>query len=157
MVALVQGVLIRYINPKLGPARSVYTGMFLYVIGLIIFGFASSGWIMYIALIPYCLGGISGPSLQGIMSSQVAASEQGELQGALASLVSLTSIVGPPLMTNTFSYFTSSTAFVYFPGAVFLLGAALGLISLAFCVKALRNYKEPAPITSSQTIESSSG
>ena len=141
MVAIVQGGLIRYINPKLGPKRSVYIGMVLYVIGLAFFAFAYKGWMMYAALVPYCLGGISGPALQGIMSGQVPPNEQGELQGALTSLISLTSIIGPLLMTGTFAYFTRPEAIVYFPGAAFLLGAVFALASLIVALKSLASYK----------------
>lgn len=137
LVALVQGGLIRWINPRLGPNRSVYLGILLYALGLVLFGFASSGWMMYVFLIPYCLGGICGPSLQGILSSQVPADEQGELQGALTSLVSLTAIIGPPLMTGLFSYFSSTKAPFQFPGAPFILGAVLSLTSLYLAWKAL--------------------
>jgi len=124
-VAIVQGGLIRVINPRLGPNRSVYVGMMMYTIGLTLFAFSNAGWMMFAFLIPYCLGGIAGPSLQGIISNQVPANEQGELQGALTSLISVTSIIGPPLMTNLFSFFTKEDAFVYFPGAAFLMGAIL--------------------------------
>jgi len=141
MVAIVQGGLIRYINPKLGPKRSVYVGMVLYIIGLAFFAFAYKGWMMYAALIPYCLGGISGPALQGIMSGQVPPNEQGELQGALTSLISLTSIIGPLLMTGTFAYFTRPEAIVYFPGAAFLVGAVFALASLILALKSLASYK----------------
>lgn len=137
LVALVQGGLIRWINPRLGPNRSVYLGILLYALGLVLFGFASSGWMMYVFLIPYCLGGICGPSLQGILSSQVPPDEQGELQGALTSLVSLTAIIGPPLMTGLFSYFSSAKAPVFLPGAPFILGAILSLLSLYLAWKAL--------------------
>lgn len=137
LMALVQGGLIRWINPRLGPNRSVYLGILLYALGLVLFGFASSGWMMYVFLIPYCLGGICGPSLQGILSSQVPPDEQGELQGALTSLVSLTAIIGPPLMTGLFSYFSSAKAPVFLPGAPFILGAILSLFSLYLAWKAL--------------------
>jgi DHA1 family tetracycline resistance protein-like MFS transporter len=128
-VAIVQGGLIRIINPKLGPNRSVYVGLIMYTIGLTLFAFSTKGWMMFAFLIPYCLGGIAGPSLQGIISNAVPPNEQGELQGALTSLISITSIIGPPLMTNLFSYFTGPTAPVYFPGASFLMGAILIAIS----------------------------
>jgi DHA1 family tetracycline resistance protein-like MFS transporter len=141
MVAIVQGGLIRFINPKLGPKRSVYFGLVLYVVALSFFAFAYKGWMMYAALVPYCLGGISGPALQGIMSGQVPPNEQGELQGALTSLVSLTSIIGPLLMTSTFAYFTRPEAILYFPGAAFLLGAAFALASLILALKSLASYK----------------
>jgi len=141
MVAIVQGGLIRYINPKLGPKRSVYFGMLFYVIGLSFFAFANKSWMMYAAIVPYCLGGISGPALQGIMTGQVPPNEQGELQGALTSLVSLTSIIGPLLMTGTFAYFTRPEAIVYFPGAAFLVGAVFALAAFILALKSLASYK----------------
>ncbi|QJX48855.1 TCR/Tet family MFS transporter [Hymenobacter taeanensis] len=145
LVALVQGVLIRRINPALGQKRSVYVGMALYAVGFVLFAFATKGWMMFAFLVPYCLGGIAGPALQGIISGQVPANQQGELQGALTSLMSLTSIIGPPLMTNLFAYYTSPTTPVYFPGAPFLLGAVLILISLGLAVRSLATYVTPAP------------
>ncbi|UPL51150.1 TCR/Tet family MFS transporter [Hymenobacter sublimis] len=145
LVALVQGVLIRRINPVLGPKRSVFLGMLLYAVGFVLFAFASKGWMMFAFLVPYCLGGIAGPALQGIISGQVPPNQQGELQGALTSLMSLTSIVGPPLMTNLFSYYTGASAPVYFPGAPFLLGAALILVSLLLLARSLATYVAPGP------------
>jgi MFS transporter, DHA1 family, tetracycline resistance protein len=143
LVAIVQGGLIRIINPRLGPARSVTIGLLLYVVGFALFAFATQGWMMYIFLVPYCLAGISGPALQGIMSGQVPANEQGELQGALTSLISVTAIIGPPLMTNCFAYFTRPESPVYFPGAAFLLGAFIALISLFLAHRSLKHYKGP--------------
>jgi DHA1 family tetracycline resistance protein-like MFS transporter len=143
MVALVQGGLIRFINPKLGQKRSVYFGLLLYAVGLVLFAFASQGWMMFAFLVPYCLGGIAGPALQGIMSGQVPANEQGELQGALTSLISLTSIIGPLLMTNLFSYFTDAKTPVYFPGAPFLMGAILAVFSVLLAMRSLSSYSAP--------------
>lgn len=128
-VAIVQGGLIRVINPRLGASRSVYLGLICYTIGLVLFAFSNQDWMMFAFLIPYCLGGIAGPSLQGLISNAVPSNEQGELQGALAGLMSITSIIGPPLMTNLFSYFTNKNAPVYFPGAAFMMGGVLIAIS----------------------------
>jgi DHA1 family tetracycline resistance protein-like MFS transporter len=143
LVALVQGVLIRRINPALGQKRSVYLGMLLYAVGFVLFAFATKGWMMFAFLVPYCLGGIAGPALQGIISGQVPGNQQGELQGALTSLMSLTSIIGPPLMTNLFAYYTGPKAPVYFPGAPFLLGAVLILVSLGLAARSLSSYVAP--------------
>lgn len=137
LVASVQGVLIRWINPRLGARRSVFTGLSFYALGLLLFAFAQEGWMMYVILVPYCLGGISGPALQSIMSGQVNDTEQGELQGGLTSLLSLTAIVGPPVMTNIFSYHTQPQTPVYFPGAPFLVGALLPAISIFLARRAL--------------------
>ena len=140
MIAVVQGGLIRIIIPKIGQKRSVYFGLALYGLGLLLFAFATCGWMMFAFIVPYCLGGICGPALQAIMSSQVPSNEQGELQGALTSLISVTSIVGPPMMTNLFSYFTSSKAPFYFPGAAFMTGAFLTLVSLLLAMRTLTGY-----------------
>ena len=138
LVGLVQGLLIRIINPRLGPNKSVYTGMVLYIIGLALFAFASKGWMMFVFLVPYCLGGITGPALQGIMSNQVPDTEQGELQGGLASLISVTSIIGPVLMTELFYSFTQNTSSLYFPGAPFMMSAILVAISLCIAAFTLK-------------------
>lgn len=129
MAALVQGVLIRYTQPKLGNERSIYYGLMLYSIGMLLLAFASESWMLFAFLVPYGLGGICGPALQSVISAQVPNNEQGELQGALASLLSLTSIVGPPLMANIFYYFTHDNAPFKFAGAPFFLGFILMGIS----------------------------
>ncbi|MDH5249756.1 MAG: TCR/Tet family MFS transporter, partial [Cyclobacteriaceae bacterium] len=123
--AVVQGGLIRVIIPRLGHQRSVYMGLGMSALGFVLFALATKTWMMFAFTVVYALGGIAGPALQGIISTQVPANEQGELQGALTSLMSVTSIIGPPLMTNTFAYFTDSHAPVYLPGAPMLLGAVL--------------------------------
>ncbi|ELR70173.1 Tetracycline efflux protein TetA [Fulvivirga imtechensis AK7] len=139
MIALVQGLLIRQIIPKIGQVNGVYIGLLLYSVGFMLYAFANTGWMMFAFTTVYALGGIAGPSLQGIMSSQVPSSEQGELQGGLTSLISVTSIVGPPLMTGIFAYFTDPNKYsLYLPGAPFILGSVLTLISLAFAAKTLR-------------------
>jgi MFS transporter, DHA1 family, tetracycline resistance protein len=142
LISVVQGGLIRIIIPKLGQKKSLYIGLALYSLGFLLFSFATQGWMMFVFLIPYCLGGIAGPALQGIMSSQVPANEQGELQGALTGLMSATSIIGPLLMTQLFSYFTSPTSSVYFPGAPMLMGALLTLLSLVLAMRALANFRQ---------------
>lgn len=140
MVAIVQGGLIRYIIPKLGQQRSVYIGIMLYAIGFFLFGIASQGWMMFAFLVPYCLGGIAGPSLQGIMSAQVPPNEQGELQGALTSLMSLTSIIGPVMMTWIFHHYSDKNSGVYFPGAVMIAGAVLTIVSAFLARLSLKKH-----------------
>ena len=139
LVAIVQGGLIRIINPRLGNKKSIYVGLALYALGMFLFAFASQSWMMFAILIPYCLGGIAGPALQSLISGHVPPNEQGELQGALTSLMSATSIIGPPLMTNLFYYFTHQSAPVQFPGAPFLLGGILLLGSALVAYNALKH------------------
>ncbi len=127
--AIVQGLLIRKIIPKLGQQRSVYVGLAFYAAGLLLYAFSTQGWMMYAFTVVYCMGGIAGPALQGIMSGIVPPNAQGELQGGFTSLMSVTSIVGPPLMNNLFAFFTRPEGDTYFPGAAMLLGAVFMVIS----------------------------
>lgn len=129
LVAAVQAGLIRVVNPKLGNNRSVYLGLCLYSLGLFLFAFATKSWMMFAFLIPYCMGGLAGPALQAIISTHVPPNAQGELQGGLTSLMSLTTIIGPLIMNNLFFYFSKDSAPIYFPGAPFLLGGILMLAS----------------------------
>ena len=129
LIAVVQAVLTRVINPRLGNEKSIYLGLSLYTLGLVLFAFANQSWMMFAFLVPYCLGGIAGPSLQATVSGKVPSNEQGELQGALTSLASLTTILGPLIMNNLFTYFTTSAP-IHFPGVSFLLGALFMLASI---------------------------
>lgn len=143
MIAIVQGGLIRAVIPRLGKEKSVYVGLGLYSIGFVLFAFATQGWMMFLFTIPYSLGGICGPAIQGIISTHVPPNEQGELQGALTSLMSATSIVGPVLMTSLFAYFTEKNAAVIFPGAPFMMGALLTLLSTILAYRSLKKETRP--------------
>ena len=142
LVGLVQGVLIRYTNPKLGNIKSIYIGFFMYAFGLVLFACATQGWMMFIFLIPYCLGGIAGPPLQSIITGHVPANEQGELQGALTSLISASSIISPVMMTSLFAYFTSKSTSIYFPGAPFVLGAIFMVVATIVAYRVLHRETE---------------
>ncbi len=137
LVAFVQGFLIRKIIPILGQNKSIYLGLALSAIGLVLFGLAPNGWWMIAFLLPYCLGGIGGPSLQSIISAQVPNNEQGELQGSLTGLTSLTAVFGPLLMNNIFTFTTAKNTPIYLPGAAFFLAAFLVLLSLFFAHRTL--------------------
>ncbi|MCB0463414.1 MAG: TCR/Tet family MFS transporter [Flavobacteriaceae bacterium] len=138
LVGLVQGVLIRWVNPILGNEKSIYVGMALYSAGMLLFGIATESWMMFVFLIPYCLGGIAGPAFQAIISNQVPANEQGEIQGTLTSVMSASAIVGPPLMTGVFFYFTNKDATIEFAGAPFILASVLMVVSTILSYFALR-------------------
>lgn len=140
LIAIVQGGLIRVIIPAWGQKNSLYTGLAFYSMGFFLLALATESWMMFAFLIPYCLGGIAGPALQGIISGQVPPNEQGELQGALTSLMSVTSIIGPLLMTQLFAAFTGASNPYYFPGAPMVMGGILTLISLLMARRALVGF-----------------
>jgi DHA1 family tetracycline resistance protein-like MFS transporter len=134
----IQGGLIRLLIPKFGLKKNIIWGLIAYGIGLTLIAFASQGWLVYVYMIPYCLGGISGPALQGLITNKFKKNEQGELQGGITLLSTLSLIVGPLLMGYTFKFFTHKTSPVYFPGAPYILGAILMLISVLLVIRSLR-------------------
>jgi DHA1 family tetracycline resistance protein-like MFS transporter len=132
--ASVQAGLIRVIIPYTGPRKSLFIGLTLYMLGNFLFAFATQGWMMFAFSMVYCLGGLTMPSFQGIISTQVPANEQGELQGALTSLMSLASVIGPNVMAQLFYMYSNKGASFYFPGAPLLAGGILTLISMVIVV-----------------------
>lgn len=146
LVAIVQGGLIRIIIPKIGEINAVILGIILWGFGMALFSIAYQSWMMYAFLVPYCLGGIAGPAIRGIISNQVPDNQQGELQGGLTSLVSLTSIIGPLLMTNVFSFFTKDDAVFQFAGAPFAMGAILIVVAFFFSYSTLKVLKAKAKL-----------
>ena len=145
LVGIVQGGLIRWTSPLLGNEKSIYIGLALYTVGMLLFAFATESWMMFTFLIPYCLGGIAGPALQSVISGKVPPNEQGEIQGTLASLMSASAIIGPPMMTNVFYFFTHKEAPIQLPGAPFLLGGLLMLISTLIAYFSLHKSKQANP------------
>ncbi len=127
LVALVQTVVLKKAHATYGNEKSLYAGFTFYTLGLFLFAFAWQSWMMFAFLVPYCLGGLAGPSLQGVLAKHVPPNEQGALQGALTALMSLSTIIGPLLMTNAFKYFTTSKAPFQFPGVSFFIGGLMML------------------------------
>lgn len=129
IVAIVQGLMVKHTVKWWGEKKTIFIGYVSWFLGLLLFAFATEGWMLFVFVLPYCFGGIATPTLQSMVSNQFDATEQGELQGALTSLMSLTSIIGPLVMTGIFYYFTQEDSPITFPGAPFVLGAILVLIS----------------------------
>lgn len=142
LVVLFQGGLIRVILPLIGHKRTIQYGLVLWGFGLLLFGIADQDWMLFAFMLPYTLGGLAGPAIQGIISNQVPINEQGELQGAITSVISITSIIGPPLMTGLFAHFTAESTNIYFPGVPFILGAFLIFICLFFTSYTFKRFKE---------------
>ncbi|MFY0608125.1 MAG: TCR/Tet family MFS transporter [Cyclobacteriaceae bacterium] len=130
MVSIVQGALVGPLVKKLGETNAVYFGFGFNAFGLLMLGLVSESWMVYAVIVPYAFGGIAGPSLQSIMSGQIPKNAQGELQGGITSVMTLTSIVGPIMMTGIFRYFTNLDNDIYFPGAPFMLGTILAIVSI---------------------------
>ena len=129
--ALVQGVLIRVVVPRIGEARSVTLGIAGVLCGITIYLFAKDPAWLPPAILIGSLQGLIQPSINGLMSRAVADDRQGELQGAVASLQSLSSVIGPPLYTYVFFAFTAAGTALYLPAAPFGLAGLIALAALA--------------------------
>lgn len=137
-MAVVQGALVRPAIRRMGDRRTVLFGLTIEVISLIILGFITNGTALLVLIPVTAIGAIGLPALQGIMSRTVPDNAQGELQGVLTSVGSISMILAPLVMTQTFAAFTGPDAPLYLPGAPFLLSAGLMMISLALFAAKVR-------------------
>lgn len=138
LVAIVQGGLVGKAVERFGQQKVIIFGFMLWSIGMALFAFATASWMLYAFLVPYALGGVAGPTLQGLMSNTVSPTEQGKLQGALTSMVSLTTIIGPAIATSLFYYFTNHPQGIYFPGAAYLFASFLLVIATVLVIRGLQ-------------------
>ena len=149
LMAISQGVLTRVMIPWLGgERRAAAAGMAAAVIAYLGYALVPQGWMMYVVSLSTFVFALTYPSMNAVASRQIPANAQGELQGAVASLYSLSSIFGPPLMTQIFGYFSSAHAAVHFPGAAFLAAALLTVACGALYARALRLAPPAAPASS---------
>ena len=122
---VVQGFLVKPLVNRLKERRAMAVGLTFGAMGFAIYGLAPTGPIFWMGVPVMALWGIATPSLQTIMTGSVNATVQGRLQGALASLVGLASLIGPSVFTQTFAVFIGTHAGWGLPGAPFLLAAGL--------------------------------
>ena len=141
--ALVQGLLVRRIVPALGERRAALLGFSLTAGAYLAFSFAWSVPILLAGLVLQSCGAISGPAVQSLLSSRAGAREQGQLQGALASVQGLTAIVAPLIGSWVFSMTANPGQPYYFPGAPFLLGTAACLLAVV-AIRSMRATAAPA-------------
>jgi DHA1 family tetracycline resistance protein-like MFS transporter len=142
IMAFVFGFLTRIAIPKLGEHNAAIIGMTAGAVGFAGYAFATQGWMMYPSMLVWSLMGLGMPAINGIISKHVPGNEQGELQGALASIGGVTSIIAPVMLTGVFSYFTGPRAPVYFPGSAFL---AAGIMLALAALIIVRLDREEAP------------
>ncbi|VTP90913.1 TCR/Tet family MFS transporter [Sphingobacterium daejeonense] len=142
LLTIVQAGLIRVIIPKLGLAKSIVTGLFLNCISLFAFGIVDTTLLLFATSIFYVFAGIAGPAMQSSISNHTPANEQGQIQGGLTSIISLTAIIGPLVMTSLFSFFTKKNGPMYLPGAPFYLGSLLALIAVIIAINYFRQNNQ---------------
>ncbi|MBA5865496.1 MAG: MFS transporter [Nitrospira sp. CR1.3] len=148
-VMIVQGWLVKTITAKFGERRTLRAGLLCGAIGFSVYGFAPKGWI-------YCLGipimsfwGLAGPAMQALMTRRVGASEQGQLQGAIASLVGIAGLIGPSMFTQTFAFFIAPETRWHLPGAPFLLASSLLLVAMAIAWRVTKPLENRSALSAS--------
>ncbi len=123
--ALAQAFVAGPLAERYGEKRALAIGVLADAFAYVAIALATQGWMAFLLLPVFCLGGIGQPALQSLLSNQVGGDQQGRLQGVLASLASLASIFGPVVISQIF--FASKG---WFPGLPWVLGAALNLVCL---------------------------
>ena len=146
-----QGGLVRIVIPKLGERRAIVLGLAVSAVVVVLYGIVPQGWMIYPVMCLWLFGWtIAQPATMGLMSRALPPNEQGLLQGAVASMISLTAVAGPPIWTGIFAYFVSPSAPVIVPGAAFD-GAAL--VFLAALVVASRTLSPQTSLGSAAQPE----
>ena len=140
--AIVQGGLVRPFTRRFGERKTVLIGLTVSIFAFLSYGLSTQPWMIYVTIIFGAIGGVTGPAIQSIVAGSVDPSEQGKVQGAWTSLISLTNIPAPLLFTSgLFSFFTSDKAPFELPGAPFLAGAVLRVIALFIVLRVFARFR----------------
>lgn len=154
MAVLVQGFLIRPAIARFGERRAIVLGLSISVLTFLLYGLAFAGWMLIVTIVIGAFSGIAGPAIQGLVAGSVVPSEQGRVQGALTSLISLTSIFAPLIFTaGLFGYFTSSAAPFELPGAPFFLGSLLFAVLLLLLTRLFKRLPAVQPLEPASVAE----
>lgn len=142
--AIVMGFVLPRVVPRLGEWKAGVVGLIFTGLGFFGYAFAFQGWMVYAVILATCLEALADPPLRSIAAAQVPPSAQGELQGALSSISSFTTIVGPLMFTQIFAHFTAPQAPVHFAGAPYLLSAVFTIFAIVIYMMRLRSKAVPA-------------
>jgi DHA1 family tetracycline resistance protein-like MFS transporter len=145
-VALIMGLVLPRIVPVLGEWKTALVGLCFTMVALVGYAFAWEGWVVYTVIILTVMENVADPPLRSIAAGKVPPSAQGELQGALTSISSITTIVGPLIFTQMFGYFTKPDAPVVFAGAPYLLAALFILVAAIVFLTRVTTAKAPAEV-----------
>ncbi len=141
---IVQAVLMRRLVARFGERRCLLAGLLLGSAGFAVQALAPTGPLFLLAVPLLALWGMAGPSSQALITRQVAEDQQGRLQGAITSAVSLTGVFGPAMFASVFAFFIADGVGFDLPGAAFLLAAALLLVASAVAMRSTQPALQPA-------------
>lgn len=136
---VVQAGLVRPLVARFGERRALMLALTCGGLGYLAWALAPNAALFWAAIPVFSLMGLHGPSMQSLMSRHVGPSEQGRLQGAYASIMGITGMLGPALFTAVFAAFIGPRADLHLPGAPFLLAALVMLVALFVADRATRS------------------
>jgi MFS transporter, DHA1 family, tetracycline resistance protein len=139
LLAATQGLFVGKAIVRFGPVKTAMWSLLFGLPSYLILAFAQNTWHAVAAIIVGAVTGLTFPAMQELMTKATSEDAQGELQGAIASTASLTSIIGPLIMTWIFGYFADKQG-LYLPGAPFLLAFALLAIAIAILRRTLTRH-----------------
>jgi DHA1 family tetracycline resistance protein-like MFS transporter len=122
---IVQGLVVGPVTRWVGERAALMLGLVFGVGGFVIFALAPNGLTFWLAIPVMALWGLEGPACMALMSRLVGASEQGQLQGANASVTGIANLFGPGLFTLTFAFAIGGGREFNLPGAPFLIASFL--------------------------------
>jgi MFS transporter, DHA1 family, tetracycline resistance protein len=145
MSGLVQGTLIKPIVAHVGVRWTLLAGLLFGAMGFAIYGFARTSVEFWAGIPVMALWGIAGAATQAMMSQLVTPSEQGQLQGANASVMAVAGLFGPGLFSFTFAWSIARGPAAGWPGLAFLLAAALLVLAAALAWQVTRRAEVSEP------------
>ncbi|MBV8451823.1 MAG: TCR/Tet family MFS transporter [Deltaproteobacteria bacterium] len=151
--ALVGAGMVQPLVTRLGDRRVMLAGMLFNLAGFLIYGLAGTGLMFWTGIPIGCLGGLSNPPMQSLMTRRVKATEQGQLQGALSSLRAIAFMIGPIIFTATFASFIGPHRDWRLPGAPYLLAGLIVMLSTIIAWRATSSGTDIEIITSPQPAE----
>lgn len=134
-VAFTQGVVMRFMLPKLGEYRTLIFSIICAIAAFVAFGLTGSVWVMFTFIIVAALADMAPPTMTAMMANMVSEDRQGLLQGVIASLGSIAAVIAPMVVTGVFQFFADADAPIYLPGAPFFLSGLMVLILLPFFLR----------------------
>jgi DHA1 family tetracycline resistance protein-like MFS transporter len=135
VTAIISGGLTGPMVKRFGEKKTLYTGQFFGASGMLVAGLAKTGAWLFGSIPIISLWNISMPAAQSMMTHRVSEREQGELQGAIQSMRSITFIIGPILFLQTFRWFIDPKHSVHVPGAPYYLASALLFIAMLMATR----------------------
>lgn len=135
-----QAVLPGPASKRFGERNALLIGLACECAGLLLMGFATQGWVVFAALPLFALGGIGIPAFQSLATRQADADKQGQLQGVMASIVSLASIFGPLYFAGF--YFGIKD---WWPGLIWIIGVGTYLLAIPLILAMRPRAAAPAP------------